>query len=394
MPIADYTERVGRPAAVESSIPAVPASCASPAVEVETFDRLSSVDKVRWESIRQETDRFREPFFSVAFADAVHQARGDVEVAIVRRAGLPIAYLPFHRIGRHGFPVGRFLNDAHNLIGAHHVESDWQWLLKSLGLRSFEFHALVGCDANAFPPHTCHDTVRSFRCEIGDKPAHYFQQLKRSHKTIGKQGQKTRKMAREVGEIRFELDCRSRHLLDQTICWKRDQYHRTHILDLFSPPWTRRLMDALFVPAPGLAGPSDSRQARGLLSVLRAGDHVVAAHYGILENGSLHYWFPAYDPAFSRYSPGTALFCQILEHAGQLGIRCLDMGYGEQPYKLKQTDATGFVIQGCMADSGFYRHWRCAQVKAFRAIKHTPAKESIKRVWRRLRPSAGISKLG
>ncbi len=154
-----------------------------------------------------------------------------------------------------------------------------------------------------------------------------------------------------------------------------------------------KLMETMFDPSNQEESRAPKSQARGMLSVLRAGDQVVAAHYGILENGLLHYWFPTYDPKYSRYSPGTALFCSIVKVATQHGIDCLDMGYGEQPYKLKQTDSTGMVAQGCMARSRVYRHVRCIETKVMKTLKRFPAKDPIKRMWRTLRPSAGISKL-
>ena len=186
---------------------------------------------------------------------------------------------------------------------------------------------------------------------------------------------------------------------------KRQQYQRTHILDLFSPRWTVRLLEELFrrhdatdaPPASPTLGGSNSVEAadgaRGVLSVLRAGQHVVASHYGILEGGLLHYWFPVYDPRFAKYSPGTALFRSILETAGEHGLTCVDMGYGEQPYKLKQTDATGTVLQGCIAESAFYRHYRSACCQVVTAAKKMPGKESVKKLWRLFWPDAGISKL-
>lgn len=370
--------------------------------------QMPSFEMECWESIRRARPDFRSPFFSVAYSQAVHRARGDVEVAVVRRDQQPIAFLPFHRIGAHAFPVGRFFNDAHNLIAPADHAISWDWLLESLGLRSYSFHALLGFDSQQFPDHTCHETIRSFRCDIGDDAAAYLRQLGRQHKTVGRQGQKTRKMAREVGPVELELDCRSMDAFEQNFEWKRDQYARTNILDLFRLDWTLRLMRELFAQPFrkqsqfGPEQPVDGTrcregtglgQARGILSVLRAGDRIVASHFGILEGGLLHYWFPAYDPEYARYSPGTGLFCSILSVAGQHGIRCVDMGYGEQPYKLKQTDATGVVAKGCIARSGMYRRFRRVETKMIKAAKRLPSKEVVKRVCRSIWPSAGISKL-
>ncbi|TWU02734.1 GNAT family N-acetyltransferase [Stieleria varia] len=363
-------------------------------VQVTAMDRLSEAELDRWRMIRAMRPEFSTPFFSPEFSAAVHRSRGDVQVAILfdesqADGSQPIGFLPFHRFRGSAVPVGRFLNDAHNIICPPDVQIDWLWLLEQLDVKAFDFHAMVGAEAETLAPHS-HGLIQSFRADVGDDSAAYLKRLGKAHKTIGRQGQKTRKMEREIGPVSFVFDCRDTQLLHQTIQWKREQYQRTHILDLFSTQWTRTLMDELFV-ADG--APDNRERPRGILSVLYAGDRVVAAHYGLIENDLLHYWFPAYTPEFSRYSPGTALFTAILTDATQNGIRCVDMGYGEQPYKLKQTDATGSVAFGCITRSRFHRGWRAVETAAISTIKKMPLKESLKRVWRRIQPQAGISKL-
>jgi CelD/BcsL family acetyltransferase involved in cellulose biosynthesis len=285
------------------------------------------------------------------------------------------------------------------MICAPDVVIPWEPLLEAAGLSSFEFHALAGSQRDEFPQRTCDVSVRSFRCDIGGDPQAYLRRLSRNHKTVGRQPQKTRKLQREVGPVTFEFDCRDRELLLRTIEMKSRQYRRTHTLDLFSPRWTVRLLEELFVgstdgnPVRSADGQQAGGRVRGVLSVLRAGERVVAAHYGLLEAGWLHYWFPVYDPQFAKYSPGTALFRFLLETAGEHGLTCIDMGYGEQPYKWKQTDASDSVLQGCVASSSFYRHYRSACRRFVATAKRVPGKEPLKRLWRSLWPDAGISKL-
>ncbi|MEM6470098.1 MAG: GNAT family N-acetyltransferase, partial [Planctomycetota bacterium] len=191
---------------------------------------------------------------------------------------------------------------------------------------------------------------------------------------------------REQGMVEFEFDCRSLDLLREAIRWKRQQYRRTNILDLFVPEWTRSLLEEL-CSNPGC----ETSEMRGVLSVLKAGGKVVAMHVGLLEKGLLHYWFPSYNPSFARYSPGTGLFREILGSASENDLHCIDMGYGEQPYKLKQTDSLDSVSQGCFTGNIVYRHWRCASNHASSLLRRLPGKEPIKRVYRRLLPNAGIT---
>ena len=325
----------------------------------------------------------------------VHEVRHDVLVAIVRNeTGEAIGFFPFHRIGKIAYPAGRCFNDAHNIIAARDADISWFWLLKEIGVKAYDFHALVGEDLERLGSQNYIGTIQSFRSDLDDDSEAFLAKLGKRHKTIGRQPQKTRKMAREVGAVELEIDCRDPELLDQVIQWKRNQYRRTDILDLFTTDWTRDLVVGLH------DGSSFQRgnevipgHARGLLSVLRSGGKVVAGHVGIIEDGLLHYWFPAYDPEYARYSPGTALFTGIMAASTENGIRCIDMGYGEQPYKLKQTDTTTEVAFGCISQHAGYRHWRSLETAAIAAIKKAPMKETLKRIWRSVKPNAGISKL-
>ena len=359
-------------------------------VHVLRFDQLTEHHLKSWQAIRSLRAEFNTPFFSTQFSAAVHRARGDVEVAIVSEDNQIIGFLPFQRVNNVAHPVGRCFNDAHNLIAEKDAGIDWIWLLEQIDVKAYDFHAMLGSSPQRLGPKNHIGTIASFCATLGDDSQAFLAKISKRHKTIRRQPQKTRKMAREIGPVQLEIDCRSTDLLDQTIRWKRDQYNRTNILDFFTPKWTRDLLSGLFNPEclgelPG--------NARGLLSVLRAGENVVAAHYGIIEDDLLHYWFPTYDPKYARYSPGTALFRQIVAAASDHGIRYIDMGYGEQPYKLKQTDTKSEITYGCISRSSMYRRWRNLETAAVGMIKQAPMKESLKRVWRRIQPQAGISKL-
>jgi CelD/BcsL family acetyltransferase involved in cellulose biosynthesis len=170
------------------------------------------------------------------------------------------------------------------------------------------------------------------------------------------------------------------------IQWKRIQYQRTKILDLFTPDWTRRMVEHLHR--------SNDQPMHGLLSVLWAGDTMVAAHFGMIDRGLLHYWFPTYNVAHSRYSPGAALFKSIIRDATDNGLNCIDMGYGEQPYKRKQTDTITTVHHGTISNCPIHRRWCRIRLAMDGLAKRMPMKESLKRILRAVQPNAGIGKLG
>ena len=300
-----------------------------------------------------------------------------------------LASCHFTELDASPFPVGRFLNDAHNIVADPRTPLDWMWMLNCCKLKSFDFHALVGHDHGM-----CNASIigrtQSFSADLGTDSNAFLEALQTDHATIRRQDQKTRKLQREIGPVSVELDCRNPELISQAIDWKRNQYQRTNILDLFTPDWTRLLTHQLHDRP---VKPIHETPTRGILSVLRACDRVVAMHFGIVEAGLLHYWFPAYNPKFARYSPGTALFKRIVSESTHAGIHCIDMGYGEQPYKRKQTDTVTMVSHGCVSTSGTYRTWRRVTHSATKVVKKIPMKESVKQVVRKLHPRAGISKL-
>jgi CelD/BcsL family acetyltransferase involved in cellulose biosynthesis len=384
----------------------IPATAGTPVVHqinVCAFDELAAEDLERWEQIRSLTSDFAPPFFAARFAAAVHAVRNDVLIAVLRaKDDTPLGFFPFHRIGGVGVPAGRFLNDAQNVIAVPGIKLNWTELARAAKVRAFNLHAIAGCDPTWTQRYHL-QSVKAFRADLENDSQDYLNHLEMEHRTIGKQGQKTRKLGREIGPVRLEMDCRCPEILKQTIAWKRAQYQRTHILDLFLPDWTRDLIETLHTnhfTRPGLQpdSPVGGREfsndsLRGICSVLWAGDQPVATHIGMIEHGRLHYWFPAYDPAYGRYSPGTALFTEIIREATSHGIHCVDMGYGEQPYKKKQTGTTTEVFHGTITDSRWHRIAFAAEASMIQALKRVPMKETVKRAIRKINPSAGIKKL-
>ena len=84
----------------------------------------------------------------------------------------------------------------------------------------------------------------------------------------------------------------------------------------------------------------------GALSLLYAGDLLVAVHFGMRAGSLLHYWFPAYNPALGKYSPGLILLLKVAEHAQAEGIQTIDLGKGISEYKQR------FMNTSCQLASG------------------------------------------
>lgn len=217
----------------------------------------------------------------------------------------------------------------------------FQWdtreLLRACGLAVWEFDHLVEgqkpfeVGARGSFPSPVIDVERGYEA--------YLTRLRaRSPKFTRTTLAKERKLGRDAGEVRYVHDERDPAALSALIGWKSAQYRRTGRSDRFARPWIIRLVEQLFH--------TRSASCQGLLSVLYAGGRPVAAHFGLRSERVLACWFPAYDPAYAKFSPGLVLHLRMAEGAAAQGVDYLDLGRGEKEYKnsLKTRDLS--VVEG------------------------------------------------
>jgi len=300
---------------------------------VEVARGISVEIQEAWLRLRRQNSDLQSPYFSPLFTQIVAAARDDVEVATVRRAGELVAIFPFER-RRCSFagPVGSFLSDYHGVISSSDFVFNPQDLLRSCHLVAWDFDH-VPLAQSSFSPFQ----QQQNRSPIIDLTQGYEAYVKERREAgteqIKKNGNLLRRLEREVGPLRFVTHSSDKTLLDQLLAWKTDQFRRNRWRDIFSVSWVRQTMEGIHA--------TQTPEFAGLLSVLYAGDKLVAAHFGMRSATVWHYWFPTYDHAFSKYSPGVMLLLQMAEAAPAMGIRTIDLGCGEHSYKERLMN--GFV---------------------------------------------------
>ena len=122
---------------------------------------------------------------------------------------------------------------------------------------------------------------------------------------------------------------------------------------------------------------------------MHAGDRLVAAHFGMLTDQMLHYWFPTFDIEFSQYSPGTELLLQVTKDCCDRSLGKLDLGFGDDDYKFKFSNANDWVSCGLMTDSSIA--FKAAKTCHFlrQRMKSMPLNPTVKRVLRKVYPGFG-----
>jgi CelD/BcsL family acetyltransferase involved in cellulose biosynthesis len=229
------------------------------------------------------------------------------------------------------------VSDYQGLICRSGFICDPRELLKACGLVAWDFDRLLASQSCFAPYHRLCELSARIDLSNGYDAYVEHRQAAGTHQ-IKKCEYMMRRLAREVGPLRFVWHCRDPEPLAQVLAWKSGQYRQSGWADLFATDWGRALIRRIHkVQGSGFAG---------MLSLLYAGPRLVAGHFGMRSSTVWHYWFPAYDRQFARYSPGIILLLKMAEAAEGLGLRCIDIGTGMTLYKRRLMNASIPVAEG------------------------------------------------
>jgi len=302
---------------------------------------LSDADWSRWLLIQQSTATYESPYFRPEFIRAVARVRTDVEIAVLHDGGGVVGFFPFQRGKLNlGKPVGGKLSDYHGPLVRPGTQVDPVAILEGCRLASWDFDHLVSASSGFEPFIKLKANSAQLDLSSG------FEAYSRGRKASGsdaihRQGQKTRKMAREVGPLNFDVESDDPEALTLLRRWKSEQLRSSGLPDVFAFPWVSQLIDELRTYR-------DSEFSMPL-TVLRAGKTIVAVSLSLCSRDVFHGWFTAYNAAMSVYSPGMLLFVRLAEEAPQLGIRKIDLGRGEEPYKWRLASGSVEVAEGSVS---------------------------------------------
>lgn len=349
-----------------------PRTLSSSRVSVWKPEALEPGHLSKWQEFLDADASLASPFFSPAYPLAVAAVVPNVFVGIMETDGEPAAFLPFVRNASN---IGERLPlcDYQALIARPGRPLDAAQFIKGCGLRAWDFDHLLAEQScfRAFHRSTAVspliDLTAGFESYAAERRAAGTEQIKKS-------GNLLRRLEREIGPVRFEMHVADETALRQLLRWKYSKYEESrHSSETILGILTRLLA----VQRPDCSG---------TLSVLYAGQEIVAAHFGLRSRDTWHYWFPAYDPQFEKYSPGMILLLQMAAHAPGLGIRRIDLGRGEQDYKRRLMNGAINLAQGAVEVSPVW----CGLRSMNRALKswlgnHPRLSSPVRSVFGRLR---------
>ncbi|MFZ6742783.1 GNAT family N-acetyltransferase [Undibacterium sp. JH2W] len=318
----------------------------------------------QWAALRKHDLVYESPYYAPVFSTIVAQARADARILLCEDAGEIAAILPFHALGKfRAISIGDFLADYQGPISRPGLDMPFGEMLAAMQCRHFGFnHMPVGL--GKFQQYAwVHSQSHILDLAAGFDA--YAQRLaeQRDASLLKKVATNERKLSKKHGELRFELQSGSHADYLALLAGKSEQFQRTvgaeH--DIFKRDWVRQVVDEIRL--------SNSPDFAGMLSTLHAGDALIAAHFGMRSDKVLHYWFPWYDTAFAEFSPGLILLAQSARHAAQIGIQSIDLGRGDQAYKLRFATGAHQLCEGAISSPSILGKMQAGVYQAKQVLK-------------------------
>ncbi len=164
---------------------------------------------------------------------------------------------------------------------------------------------------------------------------------------VTKELRKRRKLEREIGPVRFVEHTLDPDAFTALLAWKSEQRRRTKTVDILQRGWAVDALDRIrTIEMEGFSG---------CFSALYAGDHLLAVHLGMRSHGVLHHWFPAFDRAFGKYSPGILLLIEMTRAFADRGVTRIDLGKRGESYKDRVATASNVLTDVTMDRSPILR---------------------------------------
>ncbi|MDQ7017976.1 MAG: GNAT family N-acetyltransferase [Robiginitomaculum sp.] len=294
-------------------------------VNVKKPSALTYEEAQAWRAFQQADPALHSPYYTLEFALACDRVRADTQVAVLRIGGAIKGFFPFHRapLG-YALPLGGPLGDFQGLIAEPGMTFEINAILQAAGISVYPFSFIPATQSSFATRFEAQEDCHT--ADLSKGYEHWYTiQLAAHKKTFKKYEANARRLEREHGELVFTMHDPDPAAFTTLLAWKSAQYRATGFFDVFSVPWTGNLLRAI--------AEAKSKYLVGQLSTLRAGNTLVAVHFGMKSAQAAHYWFPAYDPQFSRFGPGHTLMFKMLENHAASGIGQMHLGVGDYRYK-------------------------------------------------------------
>lgn len=289
-------------------------------------DELGVSEEKQWREFQNSYFMGTHPCLSLTYVRIWSRANGIGRVAVVEDGGVIRGFLPFEK--RNGGVASTPDGGAAGLNGliSSNDPIDLRTVVRRAGLRGWRFTRAPEGQHSVDPYRYQgdHHWEQLYFADLRNGYDHYMQVLPKGvTKRISRTAGYRRALEREIGKVSLEWNSSDPSCLPLLIKWKSDQF--TVFRTLMSDPSHRRLVQEL--------ADSDNEDCSGMTSVLWAGKKPLSIILSLRCGNIIHPWTLAYDPEYSRFSPGTIEWLALFEEAASRGVEIIDFGIGAERYK-------------------------------------------------------------
>lgn len=301
---------------------------------IRKIDELSQAESLAWDDLHAVDAELNQAFLSRTYIGHVARVNPGVRIVVGYEKGEPAFFLPLQR--RHGLvsrfgvfePVGDVMTDYFGVVAKRGIQLSPAHLLAATRgrINAILFTHLDQTQAR-FGLHGDERRI-GLRTRLGEPSIDYWSRLRiTDKKLVADTERREKKLQKEMGPLSFEWQSSA---LDADLTWlieaKKGQYSRTGKMHA-------ALFENVNVELLRRLSGTSKTECSGILSVLRCGEEIVAAHFGLRCRDVLHVWFPVYDKKFANYSPGRILLKHMFAAAAEDGIEVFDRGEGDSQAK-------------------------------------------------------------
>lgn len=331
-------------------------------------DQITEDQRAQWVSMMTEKQTTDSPFFHPEYVTTLGEFRKQIRVAIVKEQNQPIAFFPFEKQGTTGRPLGIKLSDFQGIIRSPNQTIDAHELLEGCGLNNWQFDHLISSQQEFADWQMRVDD--SLFMNLSDGYTAYTEQRKQAGTSqIANINRKQRKLQREMGTVKFEWHTDQQDVFETLLKWKSAQRQQTGTFDILQFDWVKQFLNHI--------RSNQSNGFEGVLSALYVKDQLVAAHLGIKTDTVFHHWFPVYEPALYKYSPGSILLLKTAQAAAERGIQRLDLGKGAERYKTSLGSGSIPVSEGVVELRPMHHAVRSLWFRTRERMKASPLRNLV-----------------
>lgn len=346
-------------------------------INVIPADRLTPDHIFAWSNLQRADAAVDKPFFRPEFISAVAAVRDDIEVAVLKENGEYVGFFPFQRDRRNiGRAVSWRMSDMHGIVAGKGVDWNAEELIREAGLLAWHFDHLVASQKPFQPYH--YSVEESPYIDLREGYEVYRKERRQAGSSLIMQAfRKSRKIAREIGPLRFEMHTKDTKTFASLLTWKQAQINRKYYVDVFRFKWVIDLLEMIWR--------TETEGFSGVLSALYAGNQLIAVHLGMRSYDILSSWIPTFDSTYAKYSPGLILHIELAKKAAEMGIKRIDLGRGYNQMKTSLMSGTILVATGSVELRPLNRVLRAGWYGARDLVHSTPLGGIPLRIYRRMR---------